>query len=158
MHSWRQLQAAFLKKIAGIRCGYSGTDGIGAIPYAQQGCRAAATAWHAGTSSPICGRHGMSTWNTWMRIQRPLAYEAWTPSGYSQMDPPSYPSAGDFFATTRCFLDCVIPRCVVMDAACQKLGRVLWKKGDDRLPDTAWNAKFQFTASDGNLALVGDLD
>ena len=31
-----QLHAAFLKKIAATRCGYSGTDVIGAIQYAQQ--------------------------------------------------------------------------------------------------------------------------
>ena len=74
------------------------------------------------------------------------------------MDASLHLSARDFLEAARGFLDRIIARSVVADAACQYFGRVFWKECKDRLPETAWNAKFQFTASDRNLTGIRDLD
>jgi hypothetical protein len=79
-------------------------------------------------------------------------------SGYSQVDPSLYQCARNLL-TTGCGLpDRVIARSIVVDAAFQGFGRILGKVRKNRVPDTAWNAKIQLTASDRNLTRVRDLD
>lgn len=78
--------------------------------------------------------------------------------GYPQMDASLYLRTWDFLKAAGGFLNCIAARSVVADATCQVLGRVLWKYGKNRLPDKAWNAKFQLTASDRNLGGIRDLD
>ena len=73
--------------------------------------------------------------------------------GYPQMDASFYLRTWDFLKAAGSFLDCIVARSIVApDAACQNLGRSLWKEGKDRLPDTAWNANFKLAARYGNLA------
>jgi len=70
------------------------------------------------------------------------------------MDASFYQLAWNHLATACCFLDRIIARCVAMDAVCQDLGRVLWKRSKDPLLDATWNSKFQLTAGYGNLARI----
>src|ERR1039457_3103136 len=74
------------------------------------------------------------------------------------MDAALYPCARHLLKPTRGFLDRIIARFVISNAARESRGRLLWKEENGCLPKTAGNAEIQFTVIYRNLACIGDLD